>query len=203
MRIKILLMLFICLLLAACGNNSGTSGNSAESDSLVAVEIVEEYPEQATSDEPTTDEKNESGSKEASVRKFLLDMYAIVLPVVEKNNGEKYIPKYFGEDLLDWYRMVDKYDQTYNDGEIGCFDCELWTQSQDPDADIKATVESVRFETDYMDNESAIANVRLKGKYNPPTIITVRLVEDGARWVITDYNGIASKMKFYMANHPQ
>ena len=203
MTIKIFLLFLTCMTLSACAHKRESSENNQESDSLVAIEVVEEYPENEANVETSNATDTEAESKEESVRKFLLDMYATVLPAVEKNNGEKYIPKYFGEDLLDWYRMVDKYDQTYNDGEIGCFDCELWTQSQDPDADIKATVESVRFETDYMDNESAIANVRLKGKYNPPTIITVRLVEDGARWVITDYNGIASKMKFYMANHPQ
>ncbi len=203
MTIKIFLLFLTCMVLSACAHKRESSENYQESDSLVAIEVVEEYPENEANVETSNATDTEAESKKESVRKFLLDMYATVLPAVEKNNGDRYISKYFGEDLLDWYRMVDKYDRTHNEGEIGCFNCELWTQCQDPDANIKATVESVRFDTDYMDNEYAVARVRLKGKYNPPTFIEVKLVQDGSQWVIFDYAGIAYKMKFYMADRPE
>lgn len=191
-----ILLLIGAGLLTACGNSKQSTTTDLQAKDSVSVASAEEVSEPAAPEQTAAD-------KEASATAFLTDMYATVLPAVEQGNAEQYIPKYFGKNLLDLYRTVVKYDQTQNEGELGFFDYELWTLSQDPDANLKATVESVYIKTDDKGNDVAKSKVKLKGKFNPPTSINITMAYDGTDWKITDYNGLASEMKAYMASQNQ
>lgn len=136
-------------------------------------------------------------AKADSAKKWVERMYATVLPAVQKEQGEKYIKRYTSQDFYDFYQMVKRIDR----GEVGLIDRDFWTDSQDPDENLKATVKSVRIDNYLRGEEYAYVTVILKGRYYPATKIEMQLAQTNTGWVICDYNGWLMKMKTYVATH--
>ena len=185
------------VMLLSCGAKKDAKEDMSHvadvNDSVVVID------EEIASDSEESEQSKES--EEESVRKFVMDMYSIVLPAVAKGNGDRYISRYCDENFSGWVKHINEYDKENYPGEIGCFDCEFWTRSQDPDLNIKPTIKNINFFTDYNDDEYADVKVSLKGEYYPATDVTLRLFhfEDG--WKITDYDGMLMDMKTYLGSH--
>ena len=97
-----------------------------------------------------------------------------------------------------WIESIEEYDREHHQGEYGFFTEDIWTKSQDPSDNISASVKSVRFETDYMDNEYAEVVVCISDYGNDKTVY-LRLYPDGDSWIIGDYDGMLNNMKSYLA----
>ena len=186
--------LIIAPMFFSCGENKGTKENISQiaDDTLIAVE--EEIVSVAEDEIKPSKE-----SEEESVRKFVTDMYAVVLPAVARGNGDRYISRYCDENFAGWVKHIEEYDRENYPGEIGCFDCEFWTRSQDPDLNIKPTIKSVNFFIDYNDDEYVDMKVSLKGEYYPAKEVYLRLFHFEEGWKITDYDGMLMDMKSYLS----
>ena len=145
-------------------------------------------------------------NKENSVRQFVMGMYKEVLPAAAIEQGDWYVGKYFSESLLDFYSLVDRHDKIYHEDEQGCFNLDLWTQSEVADVKYIPVIKSVKFEEDWQGEEYVVVEVILKSpnpSYYPDSNISLSLWETDEGWKIKDYNGIEMKMKSYLSgDHP-
>ena len=87
-------------------------------------------------------------NKENSVRQFVMGMYKEVLPAATIEQGDWYVGKYLSERLCDFYCLVDRHDKIYHEDEQGCFNLDLWTQSEVADVKYTPVIKSVKFEED-------------------------------------------------------
>ena len=170
-------------------DNSSTSDD--EEWDTVAVEA-------ADPDENVEDNSPDSSSKEASVKKWVEKVYANVFSNRKGLRKGTVKCDYFSEELNMWIESVEEYDREHHQGEYGFFTEDIWTKSQDPSDNISASVKSVRFETDYMDNEYAEVVVCISDYGNDETVY-LRLYPDGDSWIIGDYDGMLNNMKSYLA----
>ena len=170
-------------------DNSSTSDD--EEWDTVAVEA-------ADPDENVEDNSPDSSSKEASVKKWVEKVYANVFSNRKGLRKGTVKCDYFSEELNMWIESVEEYDREHHQGEYGFFTEDIWTKSQDPSDNISASVKSVRFETDYMDNEYAEVVVCISDYGNDKTVY-LRLYPDGDSWIIGDYDGMLNNMKSYLA----
>ena len=206
--LALVVIVAVCISLSSSNDTSSptdSNTDSLEGWSIAEEEGIEEVTEEVidTLDAYTPVNVTES-NKENSVRQFVTSMYRNVLPAMEDEDFDEslYVKRYFSDNLADWYHLVEDHDQKFHGGLGLLYDFNLWTQSQEPDMNIKSTIQSVRFDTDYMDDEYAVVSVMLKGRYNPPANIEIKLYgnpTDG--WVVTDYNGMEMKLKSYLASH--
>ena len=173
-------------------DNSSTSDD--EEWDTVAVEA-------ADPDENVEDNSPDSSSKEASVKKWVEKVYANVFSNRKGLRKGTVKCDYFSEELNMWIESVEEYDREHHQGEYGFFTEDIWTKSQDPSDNISASVKSVRFETDYMDNEYAEVVVCISDYGNDKTVY-LRLYPDGDSWIIGDYDGMLNNMKSYIAQQP-
>ena len=150
-------------------DNSSTSDD--EEWDTVAVEA-------ADPDENVEDNSPDSSSKEASVKKWVEKVYANVFSNRKGLRKGTVKCDYFSEELNMWIESVEEYDREHHQGEYGFFTEDIWTKSQDPSDNISASVKSVRFETDYMDNEYAEVVVCISDYGNDETVY-LRLYPDG------------------------
>ena len=144
-------------------------------------------------------------NKENSVRQFVMGMYKEVLPAAAIEQGDWYVGKYFSERLLDFYSLVDRHDKIYHEDEQGCFNLDLWTQSEVADVKYTPVIKSVKCEEDWQGEEYVVVEVILKSPspYYPDSNIFLSLWETDEGWKIKDYNGIEMKMKSYLSgDHP-
>ena len=142
-------------------DNSSTSDD--EECDTVAVEA-------ADPDENVEDNSPDSSSKEASVKKWVEKVYANVFSNRKGLRKGTVKCDYFSEELNMWIESVEEYDREHHQGEYGFFTEDIWTKSQDPSDNISASVKSVRFETDYMDNEYAEVVVCISDYGNDKTV---------------------------------
>ena len=171
-------------------DNSMTSDD--EERDTVAVEA-------ADLDETVEEEiSNDLSSKEASVKKWVEKVYANVFSNRKGLRKGTFKCDYFSEELNMWIESIEEYDREHHQGEYGFFTEDIWTKSQDPSDNISASVKSVRFETDYMDNEYAEVVVCISDYGNDKTVY-LRLYPDGDSWIIGDYDGMLNNMKSYLA----
>ena len=170
-------------------DNSSTSDD--EEWDTVAVEA-------ADPDENVEDNSPDSSSKEASVKKWVEKVYANVFSNRKGLRKGTVKCDYFSEELNMWIESVEEYDREHHQGEYGFFTEDIWTKSQDPSDNISASVESVRFATDYMDNEYAVVVVCISDQGNDQTVY-LRIYPDGDSWIIGDYDGMLNNMKSYLA----
>ena len=170
-------------------DNSSTSDD--EEWDTVAVEA-------ADPDENVEDNSPDSSSKEASVKKWVEKVYANVFSNRKGLRKGTVKCDYFSEELNMWIESIEEYDREHHQGEYGFFTEDIWTKSQDPSDNISASVKSVRFETDYMDNEYAEVVVCISDYGNDETVY-LRLYPDGDSWIIGDYDGMLNNMKSYLA----
>ena len=170
-------------------DNSSTSDD--EEWDTVAVEA-------ADPDENVEDNSPDSSSKEASVKKWVVKVYANVFSNRKGLRKGTVKCDYFSEELNMWIESIEEYDREHHQGEYGFFTEDIWTKSQDPSDNISASVKSVRFETDYMDNEYAEVVVCISDYGNDKTVY-LRLYPDGDSWIIGDYDGMLNNMKSYLA----
>ncbi|MDE6339839.1 MAG: hypothetical protein K2K97_08655 [Muribaculaceae bacterium] len=189
---------------AGCSHKPRSGEENTERDTIDVTDVEQIYNDDVQSiDDDTTSALYDSEEiaekmKEESVRKFVMNMYAKVLPAVERGDGDKLISRYCDENFTGWLKHVAEHDATYHNGEIGFRDCEFWTRSQDPDAHIKPTIIGVKFFTDYNDNEYADVKVSLKGDHYPSKGICLRLFHFEEGWKVTDYDGMLMDMKSYI-----
>ena len=158
----------------------------------VAVEAAD--PDEAVEEEIS----NDLSSKEASVKKWVEKVYANVFSNRKGLRKGTVKCDYFSEELNMWIESIEEYDREHHQGEYGFFTEDIWTKSQDPSDNISASVKSVRFETDYMDNEYAEVVVCISDYGNDETVY-LRLYPDGDSWIIGDYDGMLNNMKSYLA----
>lgn len=171
-------------------DNSMTSDD--EERDTVAVEAAD--PDETVEEEIS----NDLSSKEASVKKWVEKVYANVFSNRKGLRKGTFKCDYFSEELNMWIESIEEYDREHHQGEYGFFTEDIWTKSQDPSDNISASVESVRFETDYMDNEYAEVVVCISDYGNDKTVY-LRLYPDGDSWIIGDYDGMLNNMKSYLA----
>ena len=171
-------------------DNSMTSDD--EERDTVAVEAAD--PDETVEEEIS----NDLSSKEASVKKWVEKVYANVFSNRKGLRKGTFKCDYFSEELNMWIESVEEYDREHHQGEYGFFTEDIWTKSQDPSDNISASVESVRFETDYMDNEYAVVVVCISDQGNDQTVY-LRIYPDGDSWIIGDYDGMLNNMKSYLA----
>lgn len=158
----------------------------------VAVEAAD--PDEAVEEEIS----NDLSSKEASVKKWVEKVYANVFSNRKGLRKGTFKCDYFSEELNMWIESIEEYDREHHQGEYGFFTEDIWTKSQDPSDNISASVESVRFETDYMDNEYAVVVVCISDQGNDQTVY-LRIYPDRDSWIIGDYDGMLNNMKSYLA----
>lgn len=171
-------------------DNSMTSDD--EERDTVAVEAAD--PDETVEEEIS----NDLSSKEASVKKWVEKVYANVFSNRKGLRKGTFKCDYFSEELNMWIESIEEYDREHHQGEYGFFTEDIWTKSQDPSDNISASVESVRFETDYMDNEYAEVVVCISDQGNDQTVY-LRIYPDGDSWIIGDYDGMLNNMKSYLA----
>ena len=171
-------------------DNSMTSDD--EERDTVAVEAAD--PDETVEEEIS----NDLSSKEASVKKWVEKVYANVFSNRKGLRKGTFKCDYFSEELNMWIESIEEYDREHHQGEYGFFTEDIWTKSQDPSDNISASVESVRFETDYMDNEYAVVVVCISDQGNDQTVY-LRIYPDGDSWIIGDYDGMLNNMKSYLA----
>ena len=171
-------------------DNSMTSDD--EERDTVAVEAAD--PDETVEEEIS----NDLSSKEASVKKWVEKVYANVFSNRKGLRKGTFKCDYFSEELNMWIESIEEYDREHHQGEYGFFTEDIWTKSQDPSDNISASVKSVRFETDYMDNEYAEVVVCISDYGNDKTVY-LRLYPDGDSWIIGDYDGMLNNMKSYLA----
>lgn len=171
-------------------DNSMTSDD--EERDTVAVEAAD--PDETVEEEIS----NDLSSKEASVKKWVEKVYANVFSNRKGLRKGTFKCDYFSEELNMWIESIEEYDREHHQGEYGFFTEDIWTKSQDPSDNISASVESVRFETDYMDNEYAVVVVCISDQGNDQTVY-LRIYPDGDSWIIGDYDGMLGRMKSYHA----
>lgn len=131
---------------------------------------------------------------EESARKFLMNFYSNILPTNKKSwDTGNLVKRYFTPEFARAYRMVD---QNTPDGDIGYFDYDLFTRSQDPDYD-KAEIKDIIV---YSESGNLVAEVivSLKSKAYPPEEIELTMIQKNNEWMISDYNGELSGMKNYL-----
>ena len=211
MRRSILSVGVVCvvagLTIFACGGCSQGQGRSEKNDEQYSAESVESdkpYEESYEVSEATNEVAEEESDEIAekmkieSAKKFVMDMYATVLPAASRGDGDKYISRFCDENFAGWIKYVDEHDAKSHSGEIGFRDCEFWTRSQDPGSDIKPTIERAWLFKDFNDNEFVQVIVSLRNGNYAPREVLVRLFHFEEGWKVTDYDGMLMDMKSYI-----
>lgn len=136
---------------------------------------------------------------EESARKFVTAFYSNIMPTDSKNWDEaKMVNRYFTPDFAKIYRMVG---QNTPDGEIGYFDYDLFTNSQDPDFD-HVEIKSITISQNDAYQSVATVKVSLISKVYPTEIIEISMIQNNNKWMISDYNGELEGMKNFLEMMP-
>lgn len=196
MRYAVSLVGVIALLLISCNSREAKGDNVASSEQTsvpsVSAPISEDNAESVS---PNTEEEI---SDEATVKNRVSAIFNDVYSGKVKGNGGNWEKKYFTDDFYDVYTMVLEHDAKYHQGEIGFFDYDIWTKSQDYADDISATVSTISLRKDFNDNDFAdvVVNI-LNGSSKQQLNLTMLKVGD--EWYIDSMDGLKSTMKTYLA----
>lgn len=135
-----------------------------------------------------------SAEEETSVRDFLMAFYSEIIPRV--NNCEGYddiMERSFTPEFMKTYKTVD---EDVPEGEMGFFDCDLISNSQDPDF-AKAVIKDLKIGVDSSNAPIANARVSLMSRIYEPTQIDLVLTKTSEGWRISDYNNVMDEMKAF------
>lgn len=127
--------------------------------------------------------------------KFVNEFYSKVIPLV--NNMQDYdslIKKYFTPEF---YKMYSTVDENVPDGEVGFFDFDFISNSQDPDIR-KASVQDVtvifnELGVDKPYQDATVEVLLSNGRSMEP--ISISLTNKSGSWKIEDYNFLMSSMR--------
>lgn len=188
-RYKLYLTGLLCFVSMCPGTNCLSSLVMANA-SVEVNSITQNAGETPSHDGEAAAQSNEEIAK--SVRDFINKFYVDILPLVNKcQNYDKLIKCYFSAEFANTYLTVD---EDVPDGDMGFFDYDLISNSQDPDY-VKAAIKSV----DIKDNGNGkiVANVKvsLMSKHYEPVPIALELGKTTKGWEILDYNNVLDGMK--------
>ena len=83
-------------------------------------------------------------------------------------------------------------------GEIGFFDADIWTKSQDYADDISATVSTVSLRQDIKDGEFADVVVNINNGSGRQQL-RLAMLRVGDEWFIDNMDGLKSAMRAYLS----
>lgn len=133
-----------------------------------------------------------SVDSEKGVRDLVEKFYSEIIPLV--NNCKSYnsvIESYFSPEFVNLYTTID---EDVPDGDMGFFDYDFITNSNDPDV-AKAVVKSIKISKNSAGQTVADVKVSLMSKVYEPTPIELVLTETPKGWKISDYNKLLGEMK--------
>lgn len=181
-------------LLCFGGLYSGANGLSSQvsaNTSAEAYSIIQNACGTSSQDEEisATQSKEEM---DKSVRDFINKFYVEILPLV--NNCQNYnelIKRYFSAEFANTYLTID---EDVPDGDMGFFDYDLISNSEDPDY-VKASIKSVEIKDNGNGKIFANVKVSLMSKHYEPAPMTLVLGKTAKGWEILDYNNVLGEMK--------
>lgn len=203
------------MLIASCSNkeNNGqnaevtpataTQENVQPQDAPAAAEVA---PEAAQTEAPAAEaeeatQKIDKAELEASARKFVDDMYAVVF----KKNGDYVNNTYFTPEFVKLYKQTvktesKKMSESDSDGGMDeqFFDDEFWSSYNDSPIGSKAKIVKITVDENGKGQATANVSVRISPEYGNENPIKLNLVKTDAGWKVDDYRGFKKYMRKYV-----
>ena len=156
-------------------------------ESAVSMSLDTLGLQSVSDDSPSTDE-------ETKIRDLIMNFYSEVIPLV--NNYEKYIEVMKHSFTPEFVQIYISVDEDVPEGEMGFFDYDLISNSQDPEI-AKAVVKNINVGSDSSNYLTANVKVSLMSKKYAPTPIDLILTKTSEGWKISDYNNVLADMKAF------
>lgn len=160
-------------------------------DAIEMIERGKDNPEIYVIDDGNA---NSDGYADAEneVKNFVNKFYSAVIPKINNlQNYDNLLKEYFTQEFFNLYSTVD---EEVPDGDIGFFDYDFISISQDPDLS-NAVVESVEVTEHGKAQFEAKVEISLKDRGGYTTPVDMTLIKTPQGWKIKDYNGLFDEMK--------
>ena len=177
-------------------NNNLSNHYLNEALDVDAIEVVEINSENDHSEiyevEGGNVHQDDYPDMEKEVEDFVNMFYSEVIPKINNfQNYDNLIKKYFTSEFFNLYSTVD---EDVEPGDIGFFDFDFISESQDPNVS-KAVVVSVEVTEHGNTQFTSDVNITLKDGGGNTTAIDMSLIKTPKGWKIKDYNDTFNEMK--------